>query len=156
MALKPIIYFLGGKLHCMTCRILVPRPGRTHAPCSGSTQSPNHWTARGFSKASFYFWASQQHFMTSIITHKSIQTNPCQFNSLKDSHEVMFPIFMACPVKLAVCLTFGLSEVTGNSFNKYLVLSLCPGSILSAGDKAMSKADKSLPLQILVGKTDFQ
>ena len=63
---------------------------------------------------------------------------------------------MACPVKLAVCLTFGLSEVTGNSFNKYLVLSLCPGSILSAGDKAMSKADKSLPLQILVGKTDFQ
>lgn len=46
-----------------------------------------------------------------------------------------------------------MSEVIGNSFNKYLHAYSRPGSILSAGDVAVSKADKSLPLTEPDGKS---
>ena len=50
--------------------ILVPRPGIDPGPLAVRARSPNHWTAREFPSASFYFfslahdpsWPPQSHF----------------------------------------------------------------------------------------------
>lgn len=79
-------------------------------PNQGLNVCPQHWKhgvlttgPPGNSLKPISIWGLYQHSMMSVIIHKSIQTNPCPFNCLKDSHEVMFPMFIACPVKLAIC-----------------------------------------------------
>ena len=44
--LVPIITIIW--LGCTACRILVPQPGIESGPLAVKTQSPNHWTSRGF------------------------------------------------------------------------------------------------------------